>query len=58
MDREQMTALDGGATQQVIGGAAVGGQDQELGSLPLGAKPVECRCESILGAAPDDEAGH
>ena len=58
MDREQMAALDGGAPQQVIGGAAVGGEDQELGSILLGAQPVECRCEAFLGAAPDDEAGH
>ncbi len=58
MDREQMTTLDGGAAQQVVGGAAVGGEDQELGSILLGAKPVECRCEAILGAAADDEAGH
>jgi hypothetical protein len=58
MDREEMTSLDGGVPQQVIGGAAIGGQEQELRTLLLGAKPVESRCEAILGAAPDDEAGH
>ena len=58
MDAEEMSALDRGAAQEVVGRAAIGRDDQQLGAIGLRAQPGECRLEAVLGATADEQAGH